>query len=688
MTRDELLSRLESVRKSGANITARCPAHQDDAPSLSVKESDGKILIKCFAGCPAESIVAALGLELTDLFTGEGGDYTPVRTAAPLPRDRQGCTLAGLAEAKRLPLAHLRQLGLDEISYSGAPAVRIPAFGEDGREIAVQFRLSLTGDGQRFRYKRGSKAAPWGADRLSDIRKGGEVVIVEGFSDYATGRLHGLPVYALPGASGWKEQRDAPALEGLTIFVVIEPDQGGQALAEKLGASRLRDQIRVVTLDQHKDLSELHVADPGQFTARWAAAKARARPLTAVQDEAAENERRELEPQVQHLAQRPRILDHFVDVLGRRGVVGESETAKLIYLIVTGRLLERPPSAKVHGPSSGGKNYIVAGVLDFFPPTAWYALTAMSERAMAYDDEPLVHRVLVLYETHAIASETGSYLLRSLLSEGVVRYLTVEKTSDGLRPKLIERPGPTGLLVTTTALKLHPENETRLLSIPITDTPAQTAAVMLATARERDEIDLERWRDFQTWLAAGPRDVVVPYGPALAREIKPRAVRLRRDFRVLLTLIQAHALLHQATRERDERGRIVATLEDYAVVRELVHDLIADQLESAVPQTVRETVQAVRDLAGTGEATTAQVATALTLDRSAASRRVRSATSRGFLKNLETKRGQPARLVLGDPLPTDEPVLPEADSPALCSGAVVPEGIEIPPSPQAEVVEI
>ena len=187
--------------------------------------------------------------------------------------------------------------------------MRIPALGEDSREISVQIRLSLQGEGQRFRYRRGSKAAPWGADRLPDIRKGAEVVIVEGFSDYATGRLHGLPVYALPGASGWKEQRDAPVLERLNIFVVIEPDQGGQALTEKLGSSRLRDQIRVVTLDQYKDLSELHVADPDQFTARWAAAKARARPLTAVQAEAAENERRELEPQVQHLAQRPFILD-------------------------------------------------------------------------------------------------------------------------------------------------------------------------------------------------------------------------------------------------------------------------------------------------------------------------------------------------------------------------------------------
>ena len=213
-------------------------------------------------------------------------------------------------------------------------------------------------------------------------------------------------------------------------------------------------------------------------------------------------------------------------------------------------------------------------------------------------------------------------------------------------------------------------------------TPTQTAAVMLVTARGREVVDLEPWCEFQRWLAAGawrPEgtrecQVVIPFAVALAHAIKPRAVRLRRDFQLLLTLVESHALLHQATRERDERGRVVATLADYDVVRELVHDLIADQLESVVPETVRETVRAVEKLAGTGETTTARVAAAMQLDRSAASRRVRAAIGKGFVKNLGARRGQPARLVRGDPLPTDEPVLPEADSPALGNGEVCRRG--------------
>lgn len=72
----ELCDRLQA-RKSGANWLARCPAHQDRSPSLSIREGDdGRVLLHCFAGCPTESICSALGIKLSDLFAGPG-TFTP-----------------------------------------------------------------------------------------------------------------------------------------------------------------------------------------------------------------------------------------------------------------------------------------------------------------------------------------------------------------------------------------------------------------------------------------------------------------------------------------------------------------------------------------------------------------------------------------------------------------------------------
>jgi hypothetical protein len=76
----------------------------------------------------------------------------------------------------------------------------------------------------------------------------------------------------------------------------------------------------------------------------------------------------------------------------------------------------------------------------------------------------------------------------------------------------------------------------------------------------------------------------------------------------------------------------------------------------------------------TGVTVTA-VAERLHLDRSTASRRVRVAVTRGYLKNLETRKGRPARLRVGDPLPGQVVVLPPPE--ALLEGG---EGGTIPPA--------
>ena len=70
MSADILLARLERVRKrTGDQWSARCPAHDDKGPSLSVRElPDGRVLLYCFAGCDAGDVVAAVGLDLADLF--------------------------------------------------------------------------------------------------------------------------------------------------------------------------------------------------------------------------------------------------------------------------------------------------------------------------------------------------------------------------------------------------------------------------------------------------------------------------------------------------------------------------------------------------------------------------------------------------------------------------------------------
>jgi putative DNA primase/helicase len=64
-----VLSRLQGVQCHGDYHTAKCPAHDDGHSSLSISTGeDGKILLKCHAGCEFPAIIEAAGISTKDLF--------------------------------------------------------------------------------------------------------------------------------------------------------------------------------------------------------------------------------------------------------------------------------------------------------------------------------------------------------------------------------------------------------------------------------------------------------------------------------------------------------------------------------------------------------------------------------------------------------------------------------------------
>jgi putative DNA primase/helicase len=70
-----VLSALESLdcrvqRRGHDSARCTCPSHRDTRPSLVVTRKNDRVLMKCFAGCRLGDIVAALGLRVSDLFSG------------------------------------------------------------------------------------------------------------------------------------------------------------------------------------------------------------------------------------------------------------------------------------------------------------------------------------------------------------------------------------------------------------------------------------------------------------------------------------------------------------------------------------------------------------------------------------------------------------------------------------------
>ena len=602
-------------------------------------------------------------------------------------------TLENYTEYVGLSVEFLKSLGLREIHYIDQKAVKIPYLDRRGEEVCVRFRVSLTGS-PKVKTRKGDKHRLYGLQSIDEMKETGYCILCEGESDAHVGWHHGVPVIGVPGAAGFQSEW-ATELGGFEkVYVIVEPDEAGKMFWERLAAeSSLQERLYKTKLRGAKDLREMHLQDPAQFSDRLEEALQDATHWMDIAESEALERTRNAWEKCAELAAKDDILSRFYITLKASGVAGERKTCMILYLALVSRRLDRPVSIVVKGPSSGGKSFLVEKVAEYFPESAVYPLTAMSEKVLTYSEEPIKHRFLILYEATGMNSDFQTYLIRSLLSEGKLRYETVEKTPEGLQAKLIEREGPTGLIVTTTLSRLHPENETRMMSLSVTDTQEQTSQVLEALADEEVDLpDREEWVALQEWLEGATQQATIPFSKELAKLIPPVAVRLRRDFSAILNLIRAHALLHQHTREIDSAGRVVATVEeDYAAVRELVADLVAEGVDASVSETVKETVRAVEKLVGSsaggdddedGPITVSarQVAEELKLDKSATTRRLADALSKGYLKNLEDRRGRPGKYMPGDPLPADVVILPTVEELGWCTDAVMTEGIH-PPSP-------
>jgi hypothetical protein len=258
---DELGARLEGARPQGSGYKARCPAHDDRHASLVVSRgADGRVLMCCHAGCTVPDICSALGVKLSELFADE-------------PKSRKRPTVGEMAAHKKLPGDFLRSLGLRDLADGG---IGIPYRELDGQQVLLKHRVALSAK-EGSRWPKGAPLMAYGLERLGDARELGLLVIVEGESDCWTLWHHGIPALGVPGASSAKVLESAHLSGIAKVFVIQEPDKGGdtfaQAVPARLKSIGYQGKVTLIHLDA-KDPSELHCRDPQGFKPAFEAALA------------------------------------------------------------------------------------------------------------------------------------------------------------------------------------------------------------------------------------------------------------------------------------------------------------------------------------------------------------------------------------------------------------------------------
>jgi len=385
------------------------------------------------------------------------------------------------------------------------------------------------------------------------------------------------------------------------------------------------------------------------------------------------------------LAEAPSILAILDKELKAHGFAGPTQVPQLVFLSVYTQLFDKPVSLVLKGTSGSGKSFALHAGLRYLPEAAYEEFHGMSEKALLYlEDLNLKHRHLIIQEASGFdKSGSGRVFLRQLMSEGRLNYATVQSTTTGLVGRKLEAvEGPVGVMMTTTANRLHHEDETRFISVHFAESQdrirdalrKQASGVQTQVKPE----DMAPWHALYGFVRSGPRGVKIPFADMLANAMPVSHARVQRDFPQLLSLISAHALMHQCTRTV-ENGEIIATPDDYSAVHTLVAGSLAEGLEQAVPQHVRRVVQAVHaiveDRANEGEippgcpdyVNQRDIAERLGIAASSVSRSVRQAVEQGFLSNQSPGQGREATLLIADRKLPDNYVLPE---PAVLAMAI------------------
>lgn len=266
---------LLSAKKSGQGYIARCPAHGDRTPSLSLRiAADGKLLYKCHAGCDQATVTQAL----RDLGVTGGARFEPPRQDATTSDwiaqairntwDESRRVVSGdpvdlyLRQARLLSLEvipddlrfHPRlgfyeRRGEKSVKLLESPAMVAAVRKPDG-SIAALHRTYLTADGRKLssareEFRRRDKkimAVSPGSTQGAAIRLaalGDVLVVAEGIeSALAASILSGYPSWAACTSGGLAALKVPGGVK--RVVIAVDADEAGEKAAGVLSA-RLRE---------------------------------------------------------------------------------------------------------------------------------------------------------------------------------------------------------------------------------------------------------------------------------------------------------------------------------------------------------------------------------------------------------------------------------------------------------------
>jgi len=211
--------------KSGRGWSAKCPAHDDRNPSLSVGVgADGRALLTCHAGCSLDAIVSALGLTQRDLFECGSTSRANGRTAYRATSSWQTLD-AAIADLSRTRGALSASWTYRDSTGDSVGAVLRWNLDSGKKEILPLARIS---DGWTFK----AMPSPRPLYNLAEVMSADRVFVCEGEKAADAVISCGLVATTSAGGSNAAAKTDWAVLAGKDVVILPDNDDAGEKYAE------------------------------------------------------------------------------------------------------------------------------------------------------------------------------------------------------------------------------------------------------------------------------------------------------------------------------------------------------------------------------------------------------------------------------------------------------------------------
>lgn len=305
---------------------------------------------------------------------------------------------------------------------------------------------------------------------------------------------------------------------------------------------------------------------------------------------------KELTPQAHEKAieflSKPRLLESVDKLLGQSGIVGEEENRILLFVLASSYKMPYLMHGLVQGSSGEGKSHLINAIADCMPQEDVMNMTRITSKSLYhYKDKELMNKLIIIQDFDGL-DEEAQFAFREMQSAKFLTSSTVVKDMLGnTRGKMKKVHAHFASLTATTKAEVYYDNMSRSVVLGVDESLEQTLRIIKSQNLKNAGIsNIENEQQAKQLLRNCMRvlksyTVVNPFADKI--ELPLEAKMLRRLNDQFQNFVSQIAILNQYQRNKDDKGRLIATVEDIQKAVEIFFSSIiikVDELDKSTRQ--------------------------------------------------------------------------------------------------------